>query len=133
MLKTLPIISILMASLTLSPAIAYADKERGHNKSNYTQDRGHSHHKKDSRRHNRLAYNEHGRSHGKQHKRHRDYKPKHRHNWRGYTPKHRHYGHSHRGYRQPIYIVNDHNYHGLDRLRFMLGLHTDNFDITFHD
>jgi len=137
LLKTLPIIGILMAGLTLSPAIAYADKDRSHNKAKYTHDRDYSHHKKDKRRHKKLAYNDHGRLHGKHHKRHRGHKPKHhRNNWRGYTPEHRHNKHTHRGHRShrhTTYIVNDHHYHALDRLGFMLGIHTGNFDIVFHD
>ncbi len=134
LLKTLPVISMLMAGLTLSPAIAYADKDHGYNKPKYSHDRGSSYRSNDDRKHNRQTYNN-SRPLAKQHK------PKHhKRNWRGYTSEHRynrHSRHGHRPYRQPVYVVNDHHYDnryiGLDRLGFMLGIHTGNFDISFHD
>jgi len=141
LLKTLPVISMLVTGLSLSPAIVYADKDHGNNKSKYSHERGHSNHKKDSRKHNKYAHNDRGRSHSKHNKKRHSHKPKHhKNNWRGYRPEHRysrHDHHDHRSHRQPVYIVNDHHYNdryiGLDRLRFMLGIHTDNFDISFHD
>ena len=138
LLKTLPLIGMMIAGLTLSPTIVYADKNQGNNKSKYTHDRGHSYQK--TNRHNNHAYNDDGRSHGKHQKRHRSHKPKHhRNNWRGYTSEHRYNRHDHHGHRshRPVYIVNDHHYDnhylGLDRLGFMLGIRTSNFDISFHD
>jgi len=137
LLKSLPIISMLIAGLSLSPAIVHAEKDRGHNKSGYSQDRNQSYQNKDSRKHNKRAYNDRGRSQGKHDKRNYRNKPKqHQNNWRGYNSKHRYNRHDHygyRSYRQPVYIVNDHYYNGLDRLGFMLGIHTGNFDISFHD
>jgi len=140
LLKTLPIISLLMAALTLSPAIVHAEKDHGYNKPKYSHDRGRLHNNRDSRNHNKHAYNDHGRSHGKHQKEHRSHKPKHhRNNWRGYTSKHRYNKHDNHGHRshRPVYVVNDHHYDdhyiGLNRLGFMLGIHTGNFDISFHD
>ena len=141
LLKTLPIISLLIAGLALSPAIVYADKDHGYNKPKYSHDRGNSHQKKNSRKHNNHAYNDGSRTHIKHNKRYRSHKPKHhRNNWRGYSTDHRynrHHRHGHRSHRQPVYIVNDYHYDnhyiGLDRLGFMLGIRTGNFDITYRD
>jgi len=138
-LKTLPLLGILTTGLTFAPTVIYAD-DNEHNERKYSHKRDEAHHNRNTQRHNQHANNNRSYSYDKRHNKY-NHKPKHhRNNWRGYHTEHEHNRQTHHGYQshhQPVYIVNDHHYSdhyiGLDRLGFMIGLRTGNFDITFHD
>jgi hypothetical protein len=124
-LKTLPLLGILTTGLTLAPTVIYAD-DNEHNERKYSHNRDKAHHNRNRQQHNDHAYNNRSYSYDKRHNRYNHKSKHHRNNWRGYQSHH-----------QPVYIVNDHHYSDhyidLDRLGFMIGLRTGNFDITFHD
>ena len=135
-LKTLPLLGVLATALTLTPAIVHADSDdHKYKKHGYSHDRDQSRHDRKPKRHNKSVYNKHHGSHDKHHRK-LHHKPKHHSaNWRGYYNEHRHNHH------RPVYVVEeryydryyDDGYIDFDRLRFMVGLSTRNFDITFHD
>lgn len=140
-LKNLPLLTIFTASLVLSPAIAMAEHgDRSHSKDKYSHDdrraQGKSHNRSEKYR-NKHNY----RSHGKKHKGNNRHSSSYRYDkGRGHHNDYAHYkrGHgNHRHDHHTTYVVNDNHYsghlYGLDRLRFMIGLHTNNFDITFRD
>ena len=144
-LKTLPLISVLAIGLALSPTLSMADNgDRGRHKTQYSFDGGQSHskgHKRSNTHSNKRHYKSHGKSHESKH----GYRSKHHYNkGHGHHNDHAHYKRdrhnhrydNHRG-QHTTYIVNDHHYsdysYGLDPLRFMIGLHTNNFDIIFRD
>jgi hypothetical protein len=135
-LKILPVVAALAMGLALAPMSSMAgDKDRGHG--SYSHDAG-SHsksrsdksHKRERHadRHDKRSYRgdrHHSKKHGHKHR-----KSRHAHNHRGH--KYRHQGHN------PVYVVNNHGYYperyiALDDLRFMVGIHTGNFDLIFRD
>jgi hypothetical protein len=138
-LKNLPLLALLTAGLVLSPTMVMAGHgDNSHSKGQYSRNDRQSHskgHKQNVKKH----YKSHGKSHkgnyGISSKRHyskgyghsNDYKRGH------YNYRHDH----HRDQHHTTYIVNDHHYddysYGLDPLRFMIGLHTNNVDIIFRD
>ena len=150
-LKTLPLISVIALGLALSPTLTMADDgNRGGQKTQYSNDRGQSHnktHNKGNRRgdaaknHSRryVANSFVQRRHDKQSHKHKaknhydrryDDHGYHRHGAHGHkhvstTHNHRHTVIHDYGYRAP--------YVDLDNMRFMLGLHTGNFDIILRD
>ena len=146
-LKTLPLIGVLAIGLVLSPTLSMADNgDRGRHKTQYSHDGGQSH-SKGHKRSNTHSNKAHYKSHGKSHKGNYGHSSKHH-----YTKGHGHHnnhGHYKRGFKNlrhdhqnshrahhTTYVVNDHHYsdyYGLDPLRFMIGLHTNNFDIIFRD
>ena len=150
-LKKLPLLTVLAASLVLSPAIVMAgngNSERGHFKEQYSKGDYRSHsssrnHRGELRnnRHDKHSNKHAYRSYGKDHRGHNKHRSA-RHYDRGHSHQnsYSHYKRRHDGHRHDhhtTYVVNDHhysdNFYGLDPLRFMIGLHTDNFDITFRD
>ena len=139
-LKTLPIIGVLAMGLALAPATSMAGNgDRGHHKSGYSKSSG-KHHDKGHYRSGKHAYRKHDRGHKRNLGHHLDrhystrYGNRHDKHYRGHSHGH-HY--DHRGHATTHYVVNEYPYRdhyiGLDHLRFMIGLHTDNFDITFRD
>ena len=135
-LKNLPLLTLFAASLVLSPAIAMADQgDRGHSKSKYSQDERRSHgksHNRSDKHSNKHNY----RSHGKSHKGHNKQNSTRSYD-RGYGHHNKHAHYKRRNDHHTTYVVNDHHYsdhlYGLDHLRFMIGLHTNNFDIILRD
>ena len=140
-LKNLPLLTLFAASLVLSPAIAVAGQgDRSHSRAQYSHDDHRSHgkgHNRSGKHSNKHNY----RSHGKSHKGNNWHRSTNRYdNGHGHHKGRAYYkrGHdNHRHDHRTTYVVNDHHYndrlYGLDHLRFMIGLHTDNFDITFRD
>jgi len=137
-LKALPIIAALTVGFALTPITAMAGNgERGHHKSEYSRSSG-KHHDKGHYRRDKHANRSHGshqsRSIGRHYNKHRDNHYTGHHDYRRYN-----YGHHYprRGHNTTHYVVNDYghrgHYSGFDQLRFMIGLHTDNVDISFHD
>lgn len=138
LLKKLPLLTLFAASMILSPVTVMADKsERSHSKEKYSHDSNRADSKsynRDGKHSNKYNY----RSYGKSHKDNR-HRPVHRYD-NGHNKSHVHYkrGHDrHRYDHHTSYVVNDNYYdnrlYGLDHLRFMIGLRTNNFDITFRD
>ncbi len=144
-LKSLPLLSLLAAGLILSPTMVTAGYgDRSHSKSQYSHDDAKSY-SKGHKRSNKHSNKAHYKSQGKSHKGNYGHSSKHlytkrqghyndrAHNKRG----HHNYRHDHhRDQHHTTYIVNDHHYddyYGLDNLRFMIGLHTNNFDIVFRE
>ena len=137
-LKSLPLLTLLAAGLVLSPTMVMAGHgDRSHSKGQYSHDGGQSHskgHKRSNTHSNKHHYKSHGKSHNtKGHGHYND----HGHYKRGFN-NHRYDHHDHhRGHHNTTYVVNDHYYndysYGMDSLRFMIGLHTNNFDIIFRD
>ena len=145
-LKSLPVIGLITLGLVLSSNTAMADKA-GHDgtKGQIAQQfsheldksygRKHKHAKRHKEQrydrgrysygHSKHSHKHHGRHHGHKHKSHRahghgDY---HQHGYRGHS--HSHSTHNHAGHR--------HHYVDFDDLHFMVGLHTDRFDIILRD
>jgi hypothetical protein len=140
-LTKLPLISVIAAALLLSPVISMADKaDRGHHKGVHSVNVDKKHNKGVFRA-DKHRYDKRGKHY------------KHRSDWHGHKPwakhhaghkhglykrvynKHRHNDGHHHGHNHVTYIDHDHYYddYGFDRLSFMLGLHSDNLDIIFHD
>ncbi len=140
-LKYLPL-TLLVTGLALAPTVTMADKgDSRHYKSQYSQADSRSHSKQ--RKH---TGKQHQNSHRKNHRDHSRHNSKHQYNkWQSRRNDHAHNKHgnhnhrynNHRGHSHTTYVVNDRHYndhlYGLNQLRFMIGLHTDNFDITFRD
>ncbi len=151
-LKKLPLLTVLAASLVLSPAIVMAGNDnRGHFKEQYSKRDNRSQNNQYSSRIHRDSHSyklrdkhrdkQSYRSHGK------DYSGQKRHSSRnrydrehGHHKSYSHYKQRHDARRHnhhATYVVNEHHYndgyYALDPLRFMIGLHTNNFDITFRD
>ena len=143
-LKAMPIIAALAIGLALAPTASMADNgNRGNHKGQSSQDYSRSHSKADSKKQHRRDKREHGskRHNVNRHDRHsnktvtRNYygKP------HKYRNNHKHYGHDHHrnNHSYTNYVVHDYvdrdRYVGFDDLRFMIGLHSDNFDIIFRD
>ena len=147
-LKSLPLLTLLAAGLFLSPTMAMAGHgDRSHSKGQYSHDGGQSH-SKGQKRSNTYSNKRHYKSHGKSHKENYGHSSKHHYTKeRGHYNDHGHYKrgfnnhrydhHDHHRGHHTTYVVNDHYYndysYGLDSLRFMIGLHTNNLDIIFRD
>lgn len=144
-LKNLSLISTIALGLALSPTISMADNaDRGHNKTQYSHDRGQSrnkghdrHESRKSQRNSYVARSLESRRHGKrQHQSNIHYGRIHGNNAYHTHGNHGH-NHGHSSHNHTNYVVRDYahqdNYIGLDNLRFMFGLHTGNFDIIFRD
>ena len=150
-LKTLPVVAAVAIGLVLSPAVSMADKaDSGHQKSQYSHEGGKSH----GKAHKKGNYRSDKARHKKQHKVTRSYDKRgnkhvskkhygkpygfrkgHAYNRHGHRDNHRH---GHRGHSHTHYVVNDDydyydHYLDLDNLRFMIGLHTNNFDIILRE
>jgi hypothetical protein len=141
-LKTLPLIAALAIGLALLPTLSMADNgDRGGHKKQYSHDDRQSHSKghKSSNTHSNKG---HYKSHDNSHKSKNRYSSKYR-NKKGYGHDNSHahykpvYHDRHRAHHHTTYVVNDRHYsdysYGLDPLRFMIGLHTNNVDIIFRD
>lgn len=147
-LKTLPIIGVIALGLAITPAYAIADNNgrshaRDHDSHKTFKKSNKSHKKTDrgERRHNVHAYDAYGhknmrKSHRNKHYRGHDIHKHKKHNRHQHGNRHWH-KHGHTGHTHSYYVVNDYDQHGhydgFDRLRFMIGLHTDNVDIIFRD
>lgn len=134
-LKALPVMAALTIGLAFAPTASMADDDdrgRGHS---YSHDGGkHDKGKLRAKRYERGDKHRYDKKHRKHHK-HRGHYYGHRHGH-----KHKHYRHDHHGHR-PAYVVNNygHDHYYRDRfidlsdLRFMIGVHTGNFDLIFRD
>lgn len=145
-LKTVPLITVLALGMAFAPMSSMAGNgDRGHNKSGHSNSSG-KHHNKGQYRSEKHAYreprhNNHKRSLG--HKLNHDNGTRYdSHHNRGHDKHVRHYPkydrhYDHRGHGTTHYVINDYqhrdHYDDYDHLRFMIGLHTNNFDITFRD
>lgn len=142
-IKSLPVIGILALGLALSSNAAMADKgDRDGHKGNITQqfshqaDKSHNNTGKYTKRYKERRYNRN--DHRKGHKdRSRKYYSSHNghkhksHNNHAHRDNHRH---GYRGHSHSHNVVNHHDHYvGFDDLRFMVGLHTDRFDIILRD
>lgn len=141
-IKTLPLIGVLALGLVLSPMTAMADQsDRGSHKGQYSHDNSKKHNKahKNARPHKVHEYDRRGHKHAgnkhydKRYSRHNKHSNN-KHFRHSHRDKHRH---GSRRHSHSYYVVNDHRHHDhyidFDDLRFMIGLHTDNFDIIFRD
>jgi hypothetical protein len=145
-LKTVPLIVMLVLGMAITPISAMAGNgDRGNHKAEHSKnvgkhhDRGNyrsekhadrkPHYNSHKRNLNHKLNNEHGTRYGRQHNR------GHNKHVRHYPRYDRHY--DHRGHGTTHYVINDYphrdRYVDYDRLGFMIGLHTNNFDITFRD
>jgi hypothetical protein len=137
-IKSIPVIALLALGLALTSSPAMADKgERSSHKGEIAKQFSHevnrSHRgtakpgkRSGSRSHDRNSHKwtrkDRDHRYYKSHDggKHRVHRGKHRHGYTGYP-------HTHR-------IVSYHDHHiGMDDLRFMVGLHTDRFDIILRD
>ena len=130
-LKTLPLAAVMAMGLSLTPAITLADDgDRGRHKEHHGQ-------QKEKPRH----YN-----HGHQHRDYDRHESRNHPKWKRHELKHvikhdirnrDHHEHYHRQPRDQRYIIvpdyGHQHYLGLNDLRFIFGLHTDNVDIIFRD
>lgn len=147
-LKTLPVIAALAIGLALAPmtSMAKGDRHESHQSERYSHDGG-KHHKKSHKRRG-DAHDRDSRGHKHGHK--MRHAKQHRHGYKhGHKHGHKHRGHKHRGHRHDrvVFVDNyDHyddrygfgrdyrdRYIDLDDLRFMVGIHTGNFDLIFRD
>lgn len=141
-LKTVPLITVLALGLAFAPLSAMAGNgNRGHQKSEHSNSSG-KHHNKGQYRSEKHTYreprhNNHKRSLGR--KLNHDHGTRYSsHHNRGHDKHVRHYPrYDHRGHGTTHYVVNDYyprdHYVDFDHLGFMIGLHTNNFDIMFRD
>ena len=142
MVKTLPLIGLLALGLALLPATSIAGERDKHDR-HYSK-KSAKHHDKGHYKSKKHAYKKHGKrykgklGHGIDHHYSTRYPNRHSNAYyKGghHKPKHDHH-YDHRGYGRH-YVVNDYyprnRFIDLDNLRFMIGLHTDNLDITFRD
>ena len=146
-LKTLPLISAIAFGLALSPTLSMAaDGNRGDHKMKYSHDRGQSHknghgrHKTGkSQRNSPVAHAVNKHRQEKQGHKHRSNNHYDRAYGNHMYHKHGNHGHNHAysDHNHTNYVYHDYGYRGqyvdLDNMRFMLGLHTGNFDIIFRD
>ncbi len=154
-LKTFPLAGALAMGLALTPAIVNADDDdRGRHKDRYSHDGGTAYEKslrkeirglrKELKREHKRNQKSHGKHHGHKHKnkhkhkhdghKHNGHKHKHVYKYKHNGHKHKHvYKHNHRGHKHRHHRYHHYRYRDYDPLRFILGLHTDNFDIIFRD
>jgi len=141
-LKIAPLAAMLALGMALTPISAMASNgDRGHHKENHSKNVG-KHFDRGNSRSGKHSYRE---PRHNNHKRSLGYKLKHdygtrygRHNDHGHRKHVRYYPrYDHRGHGTTHYVINDNHhrdhYVDYDPLRFMIGLHTNNFDITFRD
>lgn len=135
----IPVIAALAASLALAPATSMARDKDHREYSGEVRDHAKRHSDDGVRvgkyREHRGKGHKYTRGHGHHHeKKHR----KQGHHY-GHRHGHDHHGHAHhRGYRdEKVYVIHGpsrhRHYHGNDSLRFMIGLHTGNFDLILRD
>lgn len=145
-LKTIPLIAMLALGTVFAPMSAMAGSgDRGHHKAEqsknvgkhhsrghyrsekhaYKEPRHNSHRRNVDRNHKRKLNHEYGTRYGRHHNKHVRHYPRYDHHY-----DHRSHGTTH-------YVINDYHhrdrYVDYDHLGFMIGLHTNNFDITFRD
>ena len=149
----MPLLGVLAVSLTLAPAMSYADDGRRHQQHNYSKQERKAYKNKQAYK-QRHAHDRHEHKKLKHHKhKHVDHRQAHSHDWRSHIGhKHGHYKHYWKhdhGYREHKHHVHKphvqrytreyvnerrlQHYLTTDSLRFMLGLHGDNFDIIIRD
>ena len=138
-LKTLPLIGLLAIGLALVPATAMAGNgDRDHKQ--YSKKSG-QHYDKGRYRSDKHASRSRGKGHMGKHVKYRSSAGHPKHYYKGHQKHNRHYArhdhhYDHRGHDR-YYVVNDYyprdRFIGLDHLGFMIGLHTNNLDITFRD
>jgi len=146
-LKTLPVISVLVTGLVLSPGIAMAD-DSGRNKfkNSHSQSvdkhRNKNQHRRDIRSdHAKKPHRNHrGGNHNYTHDRRLNQHNNHRHGHKKHYAQPTHHGHDRHQHRhhspvQGYAVHNSGRRHllNLRDLRFILGIRTDNVDITLHD
>lgn len=149
-LKALPVASLLIMGIVLSPAIAMADNgDRGRTKSEHSFDSGQSHNVRDRHRdkstHKKQQNERHivrkydRNSHG-----HNKYRHGHviqKHNGKPYAKHKKHvyyhydqHGQNHKPHHHDNYIVHHHEHYDVfDDVRFKIGIHTGDFDIVYRD
>lgn len=130
-LKNIPLLTIIAAGLALSPAMVMAGHgDRSHNKEQYSYN-DHQSHRKGHTKSNKRNYKSHSKSHRSGHR------IDHVQNKHGFNNRRSHRHDNHRDHHYTTYVVNDQHYsdyaYGMDPLRLMIGLHTNNFDIIFRD
>lgn len=122
--KKLVISAALTTALVAIPGVSMADKADHGNKHGTFTTINSKHHGDGHRISNRdnLNHRDNGRHHQEPRHKHRD-----RHEHR--------YGHDRDWHNHTHYVVNEYYYddHELDRLWFMIGLHTDNVDVILHE
>ena len=140
-MKNLPVIGLITIGLALSSNTAMADKaDRDGRKGQMAQQFSHELDKSYGKRHKHSKPHK-ERRHGKNYRKHshkhhsRDHGHRHKgHKSHGHRDYHRHgyRGHSH-SYSSLHHVGHGHNYVDFDDLHFMIGLHTDRFDIILRD
>jgi hypothetical protein len=145
-LKAIPFIAMLALGMAFAPMSAMAGSgDRGHHKAEqsknvgkhhnrghyrsekhaYKEPRHNSHRRNVDRNHKRKLNHEYGTRYGRHHNKHVRHYPRYDHHY------------DHRGHGTTHYVINDYHhkdrYVDYDHLGFMIGLHTNNFDITFRD
>jgi hypothetical protein len=145
-LKIVPLAAMLALGMALTPISAMAKNgDSGHHKENHSKNVG-KHYDRGNYRSGKHSYREPRHNNQKRslgHKLKHDYGTRYgRHNDYGhrkhvrYSPRYDHH-YDHRGHSTTHYVINDNHhrdhYIDYDPLRFMIGLHTNNFDITFRD
>ena len=141
-LKTVPLIAMLALGMALAPMSAMASNgDRGHHKAEQSKNVG-KHHNRGHYRSEKHAYKE---PRHNSHRRNFNHKSKHEYGTRYGRHRNKHVRHyprydrhyDHRGHGTTHYVINDYHhrdhYVDYDHLGFMIGLHTNNFDITFRD
>ena len=144
-LKAFPLLSILAIGIALAPVPSVADSsDRGRIKDKISHDSGRSSaagHNRGNYRANKHSYRESSYRGERGHRARKHYE-------RGYSDRYSYshdyrrshtggHGREHIGHTHTTYVVNDrhHGGHGFifDPLRFAIGLHTNNLDITIYD
>jgi len=149
-LQAVPVIAMLVLGVALAPMSAMASNgDRGQHKAERSKNVG-KHHDRSNYRSEKHAYreprhNSHRRNVDRNHKRKLNhgygtrYGSHHNHGHKKHIKHYPRYDHhyDHRGHGTTHYIVNDYHhrnrYVDYDHLGFMIGLHTNNFDVTFRD
>ena len=134
-LKTLPLLAVLAAATGLAPSLAIAGNHNTEpHKAQHSQHRANKHEQKHNKRHARANHrNQHVNHSGKKHhynRHHQSRRVVHNRHYRSHKHVHNRYCQhptSYRSYVQQPYFLSRNG------LRLMLGLHTDNIDIVFHD
>ncbi|MDH5472945.1 MAG: hypothetical protein OEY61_08820 [Gammaproteobacteria bacterium] len=132
-LKMLPLLGIVATSITLSPGLVYAEN-------NHRMQQNDTRHERIANDNRHADSHRHGHNEGYRHneaKRHKrkEHRIAHSHDWR-VKHNHRHDGHRHyvdsyiRDYGNSYLLQ---HYLQTNQLRFMLGIHSDNFDIVIRD
>ena len=134
-LKTLPLLAVLAAGIGSAPSLAIASNHNAEtHKSHNTQHKsknnryGYQHNNRHARANHRNQNVNHSRKKHHYNKHHKSHRVVHNYHYRGHEHN-RYCQHptSYRSYVQQPYFLSRNG------LRLMLGLHTDNIDIVFHD